>query len=292
MSKVLLKILQWLIHSNLYISIAATSFLWANILLLNLSNCVPTIVYIHVGASTWCVYQLSRWAYHKRLPVNPVKDSIYEWIDKNRIFMKLSIIISGILATISFFLLHSNAKIIVSIAGIISLLYPLSIKHKGRLYRLRDIPLIKIILIATVWSVSTVLLPSSYSKISFIQLLLLALQWIYILVITIPFDINDMETDKANNVLTLPLYLGYQNAVKVVFLLSAIYISGIYLWIIYSKNNLNYSYIIFVLGLLLMFSYIIIFTAKRSHRVPKWMIMAIYDGSMILYAIWVKIVFS
>lgn len=286
----MLKILQWLIHSNLYISIAATSFLWANIQLLQISNTVPLVVYIHVASSTWCIYQLSRWAYHKRLPYNPVKDSIYNWIDNNLIFIKLSILFSGLIAAISFVFLPKIAKILVSFAGIISLLYPLSFRCNGRMYRLRDVPLLKIILIASVWSLSSVLLPASYSTISTTQWLLFALQWIYIVLITIPFDINDMETDKSNNVLTLPLYIGYKKSVSAVFLLSVIYGAGLTFWMSNNYSNLSTSNIIFAIGLFMLLASLLIFTAKNSLTVPKWLIMAVYDGSMILYAIWVRFV--
>jgi 4-hydroxybenzoate polyprenyltransferase len=233
---------------------------------------------------------LSRWAYHKRLPHNPVKDSIYHWIDNNLIFIKLSILFSGLIAAISFVILPMIAKILVSFAGIISLLYPLSFRRNGRMYRLRDVPLLKIILIASVWSLSSVLLPASYSTISTTQWLLFALQWIYIVLITIPFDINDMETDKSNNVLTLPLYIGYKKSVSTVFILSVIYGAGLTFWMSINYRNLYTSNIIFAIGLFMLLASLLIFTAKKSLTVPKWLIMAVYDGSMILYAIWVRFV--
>ncbi len=293
MNKVLIKALQWLIHSNIYIAIAATSFLWANILLLQLTEVVPLVVYIHVFSSTLCIYQLSRWAYHKRFPTHIVKDNIYYWIDKNMIFMKLSIIISAAVAGISLLFLNTNAKYIVGISGFISILYPLSFRYKSRFYRLRDVPLIKIVLISIVWAASTVLLPASYEGIMTSHILLFILQCIFILVITIPFDINDMDTDKANNVLTLPILLGFKNAVRITILFTLIYVSGLYYWLTnYPLKVIREQNLIFITGMIVLFSLLILFTAKKSYQVSKWVIMSIYDGSMILYAFWTVLVYT
>lgn len=285
MNKLGQNILQWLIHSNIFIAIAAVSFLYANVLLLHLEDSVPWVIYLHVASSTWCVYQLSRWVYHRRLPIMPIKDDIYRWIDKNRLFMKISIVVSAITAFVSFLFIHIHAQLLVVGVGLISVLYPLDIKYKQKSYRLRDLPLIKIGLIATVWSASTVLLPSVYQYIATKQIFLFMLQWLFIFIITIPFDINDMITDKANSLKTFPIVLGIKRTISLEIVLSILYLIGLFFFFMSDTYGiLKFQKLSIFIGMSILIIFLLFFTAKKSFKVNKWIIMAVYDGSMIIYA--------
>ncbi|MNL40206.1 prenyltransferase [compost metagenome] len=84
---------------------------------------------------------------------------------------------------------------------------------------LRNIPGIKLFLIALVWSVSCVLLPvveleHNYQiNISSAEtLLLVAKRFLFIAAITIPFDIRDLFQDKLYALKTIPVMLGEKKA--------------------------------------------------------------------------------
>jgi 4-hydroxybenzoate polyprenyltransferase len=84
---------------------------------------------------------------------------------------------------------------------------------------LRNIPGIKLFLIALVWSVSCVLLPVvelehnyQISISSAETLLLVAKRFMFIAAITIPFDIRDLFQDKLYALKTIPVMLGEKKA--------------------------------------------------------------------------------
>jgi len=84
---------------------------------------------------------------------------------------------------------------------------------------LRNIPGIKLFLIALVWSISSVLLPiveleRSYQiNISSAEtLLLVAKRFLFIAAITVPFDIRDLFQDKLYALKTIPVMLGEKKA--------------------------------------------------------------------------------
>jgi 4-hydroxybenzoate polyprenyltransferase len=84
---------------------------------------------------------------------------------------------------------------------------------------LRNIPGIKLFLIALVWSVSCVLLPivelerSYHINISSAEtLLLVAKRFLFIAAITVPFDIRDLFQDKLYALKTIPVMLGERKA--------------------------------------------------------------------------------
>lgn len=80
--------------------------------------------------------------------------------------------------------------------------------NKKSIFRLREIPYLKIFLIAFVWASSTILLPIMQSNTVFNKVdvtAMLAERFFFVFAITIPFDIRDMETDKQAGLKTIPI---------------------------------------------------------------------------------------
>jgi len=101
----------------------------------------------------------------------------------------------------------SEQKFLV-LPAVVALLYALPVFPKGN--RLRDFPFIKVFLISVVWAWLTALVPAG-NVLSFQDpsvWLLSAERGLFILGITIPFDIRDYHTDKVAGVDTLPAVIG------------------------------------------------------------------------------------
>jgi 4-hydroxybenzoate polyprenyltransferase len=283
----LLKSARFFILTNLFIAAGAVAFGMANALLLGLPLESLWILWLHIGSATWMVYQLSRWAFHQRALEAPIVDDIYLWLEKYRGFTKLSILVSAILMAGSFFMLQTPARWALVALGAIALLYPLELPISGRKnFRLRDLPFVKIFLIAMVWAGMAVILPlveqSGWSAIGEKELQLLGLQLIYILLITLPFDINDWRIDRMTGVKTIPNVLGIPRSKRLVGALSLLYIAGISLWIWqYLETDSNAFLLIIGVGVLLAALYYM--TLRYSSSASKWKIMLWFDGSFFWY---------
>ena len=81
--------------------------------------------------------------------------------------------------------------------------------------RLRDFPFIKIFLIAICWTILCYAIPIEDP-----DYLLLIERLLFMIAITIPFDIRDQETDKVSNTRTLVSWLGAEVAKKLAVFLS------------------------------------------------------------------------
>jgi 4-hydroxybenzoate polyprenyltransferase len=108
------------------------------------------------------------------------------------------------------------------IAGI-TLFYstPLGKQHKG-FFKLRQVPYLKIFMIAFVWALVTVLLPVIHAERSFNIWIILALifeRFLFVFAITIPFDIKDMAVDKKAGLKTIPLLIGKKKSIQLAILL-------------------------------------------------------------------------
>ena len=269
--------------TNVFISLASVCFLLSTYILLG-EKCQNYWIPIHVFSSTMFIYQLSRWMYHRKSH-NPKinRDAIYRWLDNNEAFTRWSIAFSFVTTALSFLFLPWPAKSVVVVLGVISVLYPLPLLPFKKIKRLRDIPLVKIILIGIVWSSQAVLLPAIdvygvphwfSNKVAFLWLC----QFVFILFITIPFDIKDMHVDKVTGVTTLPSIFGEKLSKHVVAFLGLVYI-----FMLNSESLKLKSFFILTLSVLI-FS-LIIRTYFLKREIPKWRVMLIYDGSMIWYFI-------
>lgn len=287
----MLRFVKILIETNLFISIAAIAFLWTTILFLDFPLNHFTYLSLQVFFSTWFVYQISRWIYFKKGMYVDKQELVVQWFEQYPKLNQFSIFLSGILAIVFMLFLQWKTIIVLCFIGAISVLYPIPfLKPFGITTRLRDVPFVKLFLIAFVWSSTSVILPALESNINLherkdVWLFFIA-QFIFILFITLPFDINDAESDKASNVKTIPTLLGIKTSKISCLILGIIYSFVIlFLFMLVNWNHspnkyLSESMIILIWLLMILLQW---FTFYKSVSAKKWMIKIVYDGSMIIY---------
>jgi 4-hydroxybenzoate polyprenyltransferase len=284
-------IIKRFIETNLFIAVAAVAFLWANVLLLDLDRSAQYMLSVQVFFSTWFIYQLSRWIYFKKGMYANTDELVLKWFRKHPKLNLFTILLSGLLTIVFTCFLKMETIAVLFVVGLLSVLYPLPVfKPFGISTRLRDFPFIKLFLIALVWSVTSVLLPALESGTDLSArrdvYVVLVLQFIYILFITLPFDINDAIVDKTTGIQTIPTRFGIKVSKWISFFLGIIYALGILFvfmlenWRSIANIYLNESTIYFIWVLLILIQ---AFTFLRSDKAEKWIIKLIYDGSMVLY---------
>jgi 4-hydroxybenzoate polyprenyltransferase len=117
---------------------------------------------------------------------------------------------TGMLAFVMKLRLHQI--IFLALAGALSIGYAYPFfKYQGKKLSLREVPYLKLWLILIVWSISTVLVPL-YQRIEPAELLLFSLQqFLFVLGLTIPFDIRDLRWDSPQ-LHTIPQVFGLRKA--------------------------------------------------------------------------------
>ena len=131
----------------------------------------------------------------------------YNKLSKILIYVML---LSGLVAGGIFISLPIPTILLCILPIIISLFYALPIFKKK--YRLRDFPFVKIFLIAVIWTWLCYYIPAEADKhISLTHLLECAL---FMILITLPFDIRDLEIDSSTGVKTIPSAIGI-NSTKI-----------------------------------------------------------------------------
>lgn len=235
MSKYLRQALDCLLFSNIFIALCAVA---QGLVTYQLLGTEPEKHVLGLlFCSTLALYNfsilLARPNKPERSPFRRVR-----WIFSHyRLMITLTIISVLSILPLVFFLNTSSKILLVSLA-IVSVAYSLPIfsihdKHFG----LRNIPGVKLFLIAAVWSLSCVLLPilelenSIEASVTLSDsIILIAKRFLFIAAITVPFDIRDLFQDKTSELKTIPVILGEKNALLICQGLLVIYVVLLFLF--------------------------------------------------------------
>lgn len=135
-----------------------------------------------------------------------------QWADANPLLFWVSAI-AGFLGTLFFArFLHANTWIWAAGCAALSAIYPLQFIGNGA-GGLRNVAGLKLLVISAVWAIVTVILPAAQTgaALSFEVSWLAMQRFLFVLAITIPFDIRDLRIDSPS-INTLPYLLGIKRA--------------------------------------------------------------------------------
>ena len=173
---------------------------------------------VFVFFSTLLVYNLNLIEGMKGLKVSVFRSVRHNWIIKHEKFIWAFAVLSFIISVAELTALKKDTLIFLLVPGIVALGYAVPIKLPGmKTIRLRELPFVKIFLVAWVWATFTVGLPlvqqSGITELFQLKnFLLFFSRTAFIFSITIPFDIRDMAYDSDKHVATVPSYFGIQKS--------------------------------------------------------------------------------
>ncbi|MFA4867141.1 MAG: hypothetical protein WC623_03035 [Pedobacter sp.] len=278
--KILLPILDFLLFSNLFIAICAVAQGMVTYHLLNVKPDKYILAILFFG--TLSVYNFSMLLSKPKKPENSPFVRVRWIFSHHRLIISITLISVLCLIPLGLLYLSIEAKLLMIFTSVLALGYNipfLTLNHQK--IGLRNIPGIKLFLIALVWSVSCVLLPivelehNLEINISTAEtLLLVSKRFLFIAAITIPFDIRDLFQDKLYELKTIPVMLGEKKA----YIFCQVLLGGYLLLLFLFDKNLNADNIALTLTLLLT-GWLIL---KSSIRKNEYYYFFYLDGTMLL----------
>lgn len=218
LKKVLYSILDFLLFSNLFIAICAVA---QGLITYHLLKIPPDkYVLAFVFFATIGLYNFSMLLAKPKKPENSPYKRV-RWIFSHH-RMIISITLISMLCLVPLFLLYLSieSQLLMVFTGLVAVGYNIPfLTLNNQNIGLRNIPGIKLFLIAMVWAVSCVLLPIMELQHSHQlniapgdTLLLVFKRFLFIAAITVPFDIRDLFQDKLYALKTIPVMLGEKRA--------------------------------------------------------------------------------
>ncbi|WP_159636753.1 hypothetical protein [Sphingobacterium composti Ten et al. 2007 non Yoo et al. 2007] len=221
-------LLKIFVYTNLLIAFAAG----AQVLLSYVIFQIPynyEIVVLEFSA-TLLLYNLSIWVSKP----NDYRKSPYErtrWIFGNMLVFWTLNAIASLLIIYTLTQIHFHTLLYLGLIGVLSLAYALPIlKIQGLWKSFRHVPYIKVFHIALIWTLSTVGLVyvESINNLQVVEwkslLYVLGCKFLFILLVTLPFDIRDMKQDSYYHLKTVPIALGQLKAQYLCYLLGVLHI--------------------------------------------------------------------
>ena len=209
-------LINWLLYSNIFIALCAVAMTLQTLFLLQQKWKTGLALLGLVFFSTWFIYALHRLVSWRKLNAR-LDIPRFQIIGNYQNHIKIYAALAAILAVGCFFYLERPTQWGLILPALLSLGYVLPFIGKRQL-RLRDLPFIKIFLIAGVWSYVTVLLPlletgimlqmNEIYSIAHLIIPLFLERALFIFIITLPFDLRDWKLDQHHAVKTVPTVLG------------------------------------------------------------------------------------
>ncbi len=231
-------------------------------------------ILVLVFFATLFIYNLTR-----VLPLLLDKKSLLnqnDWFGENRSFTVVLTIFSGFVVCWEGWNLSWDCIFFLVHLGVISALYSLPMGWIG-MKPLRDLPYLKIFLIAYVWGAVSVGLPGVSLGYEFFDSKVLRTVieiTFFIFAITVPFDIRDVRSDQNQSLKTLPHTVGLKNALLLATVILCVS-SGIS---VYSRPEKWLPELLFFLVTVGLINY------SSSER-PNWYYLGLIDGTIILKSV-------
>ncbi|HAW50804.1 MAG TPA: hypothetical protein DCX54_00515 [Flavobacteriales bacterium] len=209
---------QFLIRSNLFVSLCAASLVWQTKILLA-DNEITGFDFTLVFLSTLFIYN-----FHRLVKIRQQKKESNTETESDTLNLSMSAV-SFLLLIPCFWFLNVWHWSVFIVGGIIALTYSFPVfSAGGRRYSLRTTPYAKLFVVVIVWSLMTVLLPLSMQDIKRPEVLhVLIERFCFLLAITLPFDMRDMELDREQQVTTIPLKYGWTGSLALSFFFLALF---------------------------------------------------------------------
>lgn len=200
--------IHFLADSNLWIALCALCFIAQSFIIYNQPILKKDFWYLLFAfCNTYIIYNLHRIV---TVPAKEVEtlSGMHTFIAINKKPIFISMLLAGLLSLVSLFFLNIDSILALLVLGAISVFYTFRLPFG---IRLRDFGFLKPIIVAVVWSFVGVVVPLAENiQQDMLTVFLIWLnRFLFIVAITIPFDVRDLKFDKMNlKYGTIPMKIG------------------------------------------------------------------------------------
>lgn len=280
-----MKVFVFLVQSNIYISLGAVLLAIQSQIQLGMSPGWYPYLFILFFAT------LFEYNLHRLITIITNKEALnsekHQWVNQNLggFYLLVGVSVAGfVYAAI---MAQRDVLIALSPVAVLTLFYSLPVLgFKKRLFRLREIPYLKIFLIAFVWSYATIILPviKANPDIDRVQIAWMLMErFLFIFAITLPFDLRDKEADMRAGLKTIPILVKQDVVWKISYL--ALLLFGIIALIHYYLLGMYW------VSLALAVSAVTTYLLLKSSRMRSWSYFhfGILDGTILIQGLLVLI---
>lgn len=273
------KTIDFILYSNIFIGVCAVA--------LTLTNELTVDGEIRFDDSCWFIFASTVFTY-SYLKAGSGKNIFgtghRDWAARNNQLSRNILLLSLIATACFFWLLPYETKLIVAGLAVFTAFYGFFdipfIKPKRKL---RDFGILKTLFVALVWSVTTVIVPLHGNHLApDMMVFLLLRRFLFIVALTLVFEIKDLGSDLKSGIKTVPMLAGVANTKLLAqFILLALIVINVVQYFFFDVSMVN----MLAVNLSLLVSVFSIQPLKEE--TPEIWYYLVIDGMMILQFVFV-----
>lgn len=265
-----------LMVSSLFLSISSVLMLYLSFLLFGVA--LKPILLCAMFLVVYSVYSLNRLTDQEEDAINAPERSIF--VEGNERFLLAVAIVSYIAALVLGWIESPFAALILLFPIITGIAYSKNIFSAVGIPRLKDIFLIKSLVVASSWAVCAAFLPVLYLSGNFIKLgFIFPFFFIKMFINTALFDVRDVTGDTLNDVKTIPVVIGIKRTRQVLLILQSLLV----VWLVLFSEIFSKYCVILTVSMIYGYLYILYFCNKNDHGKMSWDVLV--DGEWIIMSV-------
>jgi len=244
-----------------------------------LLNDIPPLyssLHLLVFSSTLLVYN----AHYLIKKSTPELSDRFGWSQNHRVWHYILLSLGGIGCAVAAFHLPLNILFACTVLAVLSFSYSIPLLPFKNKKRLKDFGWIKILVLTTVWTIVTSILPILYHKMNISDYPYeILMRFVFMFTLCVAFDIRDMQTDMDAGIATLPNIIGIKGSYRVmsVSMISFIIMSCVQ-YMRYPSATRLVAELFVAIAVKLVIDY-----ARKNPSDRAY--LGLVDGMMLLYAI-------
>ncbi|MBW7914723.1 MAG: UbiA family prenyltransferase [Taibaiella sp.] len=269
--------LNWILYTSLFAAICAVGLCMSTERLV--LNTIPPLysgLHLLVFCSTLLVYN----AHYLIKKSTPELSDRFGWSQHHRLwhYLLMGIGIAG--CGIAAFHLPQNILLVCVLLAVLSFSYSIPLLPFKDKKRLKDFGWIKILVLTTVWTIVTSVLPILYHNSTIADYPYeIMIRFVFMFTLCVAFDIRDMQTDMEAGIATLPNMIGIKGSYRVMSVSMILFIvMSIIQYTRYPSLPRLIAEIIVAIATKLAIDY------ARKHPSDR-AYLGLVDGMMMLYAV-------
>lgn len=276
--KAIHSLVDWILYTSMFAAMCAVALCMATEhLLLNAIPELFTSLHLLVFCSTLFVYN----THYLLKKSTPELSDRYGWSQQHKYWHYLFLAIGILGCVISVFLLPWELLVACGVLGVLSFSYSipvLPINYEKR--RLKDFGGVKLVVLTTVWTIVTAVLPILYHDHNIIEYPYeILMRFVFMVTLCVAFDIRDMQTDMDNGIATLPNMIGVKGSYKVMSIAMILFIAmSIGQFLRYPSARRLIAELVVALCTKLAVDYARKYPSDRAY-------LGLVDGMMLLYGL-------
>lgn len=213
LNRIINRRVDWVLYTSVFAACCAVALsMGTENLLLTHQPPFGSVLHLLVFSSTLLVYN----THYLLKKSSPELSERYSWSQNHKYWHYIFLLVGLVGCSVSAFLIPARVLWACILLGGLSFSYSIPLLPFKNKKRLKDFGWIKILVLTTVWTIVTTILPILYFDKAITDYPYeVLMRFVFMFTLCVAFDIRDMQTDMDNGIATLPNVIGVKNSYSV-----------------------------------------------------------------------------